>query len=312
VQEVLAQYTPLIASVLSPTLGGPLQAEDTAMLHKTTFLSVLALGLFASAAAAASSDPTVQQIYQAAQSGNVARAEQMVNEVLQDHPRSGKAHYVAAEVYARAGDFSTARRELSEAQALEPGLPFAEPQSVRALKAELAQGRFIQRAQRLPYTPALGPAGLHGRSRPWGLILLLVAGIVIVWAFVRRRRQTLYTAYPVQPGMPGVGPMGMGGPPSYPYGYGPGAGSGIMSGIGTGLAMGAGMAAGEALVNRVIEGPQSGGFIPPADAGGLGDPQVNGDMGGNDFGVSDPGSWDDGGGDPGGGDFGAGGDGGWT
>jgi uncharacterized protein len=300
-----------------PTLAGPLpEAKDTAMLHKAISLPVLAVGLLASAAAlAAGSDATVQQIYQAAQAGHLAQAEQMVNQVLQDHPRSGKAHYVAAEVYARAGDYSTAQRELAQAQALEPSLPFAQPRSVRALEAELAQGRFIARAQRMPYAPYASPSELHGRSsRPWGMILLLVAaGVVLVWALVRRRRQTMFGDYPGQPGMPptGVGPMGMGGgvvPPSYPYGYSVGPGSGLMSGIGTGLAMGAGMAAGEALVNRVVEGPHTGGVIPPADAG---EARVNDDMGGSDFGVSDPGSWDDGG-DPGGtGDFGAGGDG-WT
>jgi uncharacterized protein len=297
------------------------------MLRKLSCLPVLALLLLASGAAlAAGSDPTVQQIYAAVLSGQVAQAEQMVSEVLADHPNSGKAHYVAAEVYARAGDFSTARQELARARALEPGLPFAEPRSVQALEAELAQGRFVQRAQRLPYAPQVAPAVEPRSSRPWGLILVLVAGIVIVWAIVRRRRQAaLYPPYPGQAGMAGgvgpMGPMGTGGAVSpYPYGYGAAPGSGLMSSIGTGLAMGAGVAAGEALVHRVISGSPAGGIIPAANAGGAVEPPVNGDMGGDDFGVSDPGSWDDdsggdlGGdpGDPGGGDdFGAGGDG-WT
>lgn len=294
------------------------------MLHKATSLPVLVLALLASGAVlAAGPDPTVQQIYQAAQAGHVAAAEQMVAQVLADYPRSGKAHYVAAEVYARAGDFSAARRELREARALEPGLPFASRDSVRALEAELAQGRFLQRAQRLPYAPYAAASGLQRHAaRAWALVLVLIAGLVIIWAMARRRRQALYAPYPGQSGVPqaGVGPNGMGGGvvPPYPYGYGggPGAGSGVLSGIGTGLAMGAGMAAGEALVNRVFSGPQTGGIIPSAGAAEVDPSQVNAGLGGSDFGVSDPGSWDDagsgsGGADLGGGDFGAGGDG-WT
>lgn len=287
------------------------------MLHKATLVTLVALGLIASGVAlAAGSDPTVQQIYQAARTGQVAQAEQMVSQVLRDHPRSGKAHYVAAEVYARAGEFSTARRQLAEAQALEPGLPFAQPQSVRALETELAQGRFVQRAQRLPYAP-YASSGLHQRSsRPWALVLLLIAGAAIIWAVVRRRRRAVYSQYPGPMGMPqsGVGPMGMGGGPAspYPYGYGGAPGSGIMRGIGTGLAMGAGMAAGEALVDHMVSGPERGGIVPPADAGTMTDPsQMNPGMGGDDFGIADSGSWDGGTG-LGGGDFGAGGDDGWT
>ncbi|MGH8150302.1 MAG: tetratricopeptide repeat protein [Steroidobacteraceae bacterium] len=297
------------------------------MLRKMTCLPVLALLILGSGTTlAAGSDPTVQQIYAAALSGQVARAEQLVSQMLADHPNSGKAHYVAAEVYARAGDFSTARRELARAEALEPGLPFAEPRSVQALQAELAQGRFVQRAQRLPYMPQVAPAVRPRTARPWGLILVLVAGIVIVLAIARRRHQALYPQYPAQTGMAGgvgpMGPMGTGGAvvPPYPYGYGTAPGPGLMSSVGTGLAMGAGVAAGEALVHRVISGSSAGGIIPAANAGGRVEPPVNGDMGGEDFGVSEPSSSDDGGGgdlggdpgDPGGGDdFGAGGDG-WT
>lgn len=302
------------------------------MLRKMICLPILAAVILGSgAASAAGSDPTVQQIYAAAQAGHVAQAEQMVSQVLADHPSSGKAHYVAAEVYARAGDYSTARHELARAAALEPGLPFAEPRSVQALQSELAQGRFVQRAQRLPYAPEAAPAVEPHSPRPWGLILVVIAGIVLVWALVRRRRQALYARYPAQAGMNGgvgpMGPMGTGGGvvAPYPYGYGGAPGSGLMSSVGTGLAMGAGVAAGEALVQRVISGSPGGGIIPAARAAGAGAQPINGDMGGANFGVSNPGSWDDGGdgadpgGDPGdsgdagvgGDDFGAGGDG-WT
>jgi len=42
-------------------------------------------------------DPTVHQIYEAAQAGHFDQAQQMLDQVLRDHPKSGKAHYVVAE-----------------------------------------------------------------------------------------------------------------------------------------------------------------------------------------------------------------------
>ena len=263
-------------------------------------------------ALAAGPDPTPHQIYQAAEAGQLGQAEQMLNQVLADHPRSGEAHWVAAEIYARAGDFARARAELLTAQTLEPGLPFVRNRAaIGELEAQLSQGRVVQRAPEAPY-------GARRSGVPWKLILVSVAIIWIVSSIARRRRQLAAGGYPQYPGQPYPGqPMGMppGGvvPPGAPYGYGPGPGGGLMGSIGTGLAVGAGVAAGEALVGRVLGGGQAGGMIPPANAGEMAPPPVNGDMGGPDFGVSGD-SWDAGGGDLGsGGDFGGGdGGGGWT
>lgn len=301
------------------------------MLRKITVsLTLLAAVAVAGLALAAGPDPTVDQIYQAAQSGNIGAAEQMVGQVLNDHPRSGKAHWVAAEVYARAGDFPRSRAELATAEALSPGLPFVTNRSsIDALRAELSQSRY---AQRVPYTAYGTPYGQRHSHIPWGLILVGLSLLVIIWSLARRRRQ-LASGYPQYPGQPYPGqPMGMppggvmppmGGTP-YPYGYGGGPGSGLMGSLGTGLAVGAGVAAGEALVGRVLGGGQPGGVMPPANPGELIEqpPQIDPSMGGNDFGTSG-GSWDDGGGGgdfgTGGGDFGTGGDfgggggdGGWT
>ncbi len=292
------------------------------MLRKITpFVLLLAvMGIGAGPVLAAPAEPTVREIYQATQSGHIAEAEQMVNQVLQDHPQSAKAHYVAAEVYARGGDFSIARREFNTAESLQPGLSFANPQSVAALRAELAQSRFVPRAvQQAPYA-TYAPRARPRTGPSWGAILIVIGGVVLLWALVRRRMQpTVYPPYPGQP-MGGVGPMGTGGGVVPPYPYGGGAGSGLMGSLGTGLAVGAGVAAGEELVRHMLGGSQGGGVIPPANAGEAIDPsQANPDLGGQDFGVPDDGSWDDGssgGGDLGsGGDFGAGGDsggGGWT
>ncbi|HUN25956.1 MAG TPA: hypothetical protein VMU67_06565 [Steroidobacteraceae bacterium] len=292
------------------------------MLRKLIVPFTLTLAIAAAGAVpaiAAAGEPTPHQIYLATQAGQLAQAEQMVSEVLAAHPRSGKAHFIAAEVYARARDSGTARRELATAESLEPGLPFADPRSVAELRAELS-GNGLQRR-----VPAYGmPVYGHPRSAvPWGLILLILVALVIVFTLVRRRAQAMagYGRYPGGVPMSGMPPPGMGpvGPGGYPYGYGGGTGSGLMGGIATGLAVGAGVAAGEALTNRLLGGGAGGGEIPAANAGEFVEPPpANSDMGGADFGVSDGSSWDDGGGgggggaDLGGGDFGSGGGDSWT
>ena len=79
------------------------------MLRRITVpLVLLAAAAATGLTLAAGPDPTPHEIYQAAQAGELGRAEQMLSQVLADHPRSGKAHWLAAEVYARAHDFPRA------------------------------------------------------------------------------------------------------------------------------------------------------------------------------------------------------------
>lgn len=268
-----------------------------------------ALLVLACALPALAADPTPAQVYQAARSGNLAGAQQMIAQVLRDHPRSGQAHYVAAEIDARAGNYGQARQELQAAESLEPGLPFANPRSVRELQQQLGEAPV----------GILAPQTVRARpSSRFGLFLILIGAAVVLWLVLRRRAAAMgYPQYPGQyPGNipPGVPPGGYG-PGGYPGGYMPGGGSGIMGSVASGLALGAGVAAGEELVQHMMGGgssPVAGGFVPPAGAAQMPDP--NADMGGNDFGLNDPGSWDDGGGGGGGWDDGGGGggDGGWT
>jgi uncharacterized protein len=270
------------------------------MLKKLT-PALAALLLVACALPALAADPSVAQVYQAADSGNLAAAQQMIAQVLRDHPQSGRAHYVAAEIDARAGNYGLARQELQAAQSLEPGLPFASSRSVQELQAQLGEAA--------PLT-MLAPRTVRAGRSHLGLFMILVAGAVVLWLLLRRRAAAMgYPQYPGQyPGAPqGMPPMGYG-----PGGYMPGGGSGIMGSVASGLALGAGVAAGEELVDHMLGGsssPGGGGFVPPAESAPAPDP--NADMGGNDFGLDDPGSWDGGGG----GDSGGGGDdgsGGWT
>jgi hypothetical protein len=280
-------------------------------MSKSLILSALLCGsafLYTSAPEAAA-DPTPDQVYQAARSGHVAQAEQMINQVLQDKPKSGQAHYVAAEVYARAGDISRARAELATAEQLEPGLPFANQNSVSALQRELSSNRVQQ-------APVWTPVQHERSGLPWGAILLVVIGIGLVWMLVRRRVQagSYGGSYPANmppgPGQPGYGTPGMGGP-YYPGG---GGGSGLMGSLGTGLAIGAGAAVGEELVHHVLEGNHSsGGIIGGASAGEVDNQPQNSNMGGQDFGLNDSNSWgDSSGGDSGSFDSGGGGGDDWT
>jgi uncharacterized protein len=261
-------------------------------------------------------DPTVDQVYEAARSGHLDQAQQLMNQVLRDHPNSAKAHYVEAELSARAANFPRARQELATAQRLDPSGSFAKPEALAALQRELARGSSSSGYRTYPATRAEE----HRSSFPWGIVLLVVAGVAIVWALLSRRSPPRYGGYPQYPGgaPPAGGPGGgYGGPAGYgPGGYGPpmggGMGSGIVGGLASGLALGAGVAAGEELVHHWIdkdgnrvEGPPPPGYVPP--------PDDNPNMGGNDFGVSDGNSWDDGGSSFGG-DSGGGGGGGddWT
>jgi len=263
------------------------------LLAAATLAATMTFAVAMTSPAFADADPTMEQIYTAAAGGHLDQAQQMITQVLADHPTSAKAHYVQAELYAREGKTALARSELGTAEQLKPGLPFANPRSVQELKAQLGLrvGAISPTVIRsVPAEPRF----------PWGTVLIL-AGVVGVLLLVFRRRNS-YVQYPA------AGP-GMGGAPGTygPGGYGPapmgggGIGSGIAGGLASGLAVGAGVVAGEELAHHFLDGGRSsGGVIPPAEAGDSG--FSNSDMGGSDFGVNDPGSgWDDGGSSGGGG-----------
>jgi hypothetical protein len=141
-------------------------------------LLVALLAFTAGLRAQTAAEPTVHQIYQAAERGDVRGARAMIDEVLAQHPKSGKAHYVKAELAARDNDAATARSELATAEKLAPGLPFAKPEAVSALRAQVqrmsARAPTAQRDQpgsgsaagRLNAAPAPEPAA--GGSFPHG------------------------------------------------------------------------------------------------------------------------------------------------
>jgi len=249
------------------------------------------------AAGAAAQDPTLHQVYQAAQSGNFSEAQRMMDQVLRDHPNSAKAHYVEAELLAKQGRFTAAESELATAERLEPGLPFAKPQAVAEIKQRISTSRALRPSAASGFARAAssGSAPVASSGIPWRTLLLGVGVVAIVLWVVRamRRSSATYpangptTSGPVPPGQP-YGPGA-----AAPLGAGGGIGSGILGGLATGAALGAGMVAGQALAHRLGGGHSGEGGATPMVGG---EQPMPDDMGGNDFGVADSSSWDDGGG----------------
>lgn len=252
----------------------------------------ITLAIAATTAVQAAEDPSMHQVYEAANAGRLAEAQTMITQVLKDHPASAKAHYVAAELDARQGLIGGAREQLQAAEKLDPGLPFAKPEAVQALQAQLGIG-----------SRSAAPAAGHAAGVSIGMLMLIGIGVVLAIIFLLRQLRpapapVFSASYPQAGG--GYGPSYG---PSYGPGYGGvppsggGIGSGIAGGLASGLAVGAGIVAGEALAHRFIDGGER-----TVERDRLIDPSLddrdtrgNADMGGQDFGVQDSGSWDDGG-----------------
>ena len=266
--------------------------------------------------AMAQSEPTLGQIYEAAQSGRMEQAQTMMQQVLVAHPASGKAHFVQAELFARQGKLGLARESLATAEKLAPGLPSIKPEALQSLRTQLAARPTPAPAnsavQHRPAAAAQDRA--PASSFPWGMALALGGGAIGLAIFLTRRKPApVYEqqpqAYASTSGL--SGPQGFGAantvgatPMQQPYGQPAGSGLGgkIMGGVATGLAVGAGMMAAQA-IGRTLTGNHD----RPADAPAGNDFQSannNPDMGGENFGVNDAASWDDAGGaDAGGGDW---------
>jgi clan AA aspartic protease (TIGR02281 family) len=108
------------------------------MKHKSSPFAAGAIAVIAlSFGARAADEPTMHQIYEAATTGHLDRAQAMITGVLAKHPNSAKAHWVQAEVYARSNKTNLARAEVLEAERLNPGLGEISAKAVRQLKTEL-------------------------------------------------------------------------------------------------------------------------------------------------------------------------------
>lgn len=288
--------------------------------------------LLGSGLAFAQSEPTLSQIYQSAQSGQLEQAQVMMQQVLVAHPGSGKAHFVQAELFARQGKLAPARESLALAEKLTPGLPFAKPESVQALRSQLTAKASVApvsgSAQHRGNASATSPATPEP-SFPWGLGLALGGGAIALVIFLSRRKPApAYDApppYARQATMQGGlnGPQGFGmantvgsgavmqtpygqpayGQPSYGQPQGSGLGGKIMGGVATGLAVGAGVMAAQAIGRSLSGHHDEGSRASDSLANNLQNVDRNPDMGGQNFGVNDADSWDDSGGADVGGDW---------
>lgn len=253
--------------------------------------------------AMAQSEPTMNEIYATAQAGKLDEAQKMITHVLVAHPNSAKAHFVQSELFARQGNLGKARNALSAAEKLAPGLPFAKPEAVQALRSQLAaKSAPIVTGDSTPrnFAPAAPPS-----TPTWVLPLLLAGGVIVAGYFIFRRRAPAQPAQPVQQpvyanqgGLNGPQTFGAGPTMQPPAAQPPGSGLGgrIMGGVATGLAVGAGVMAAEA-IGRNLMGNHNQSSLPLENRSNN-DYQpstTNTDMGGQNFGINDTGSWDDGG-----------------
>ena len=128
----------------------------------------------------AQSEPTLGQIYEAAQSGRMEQAQTMMQQVLVAHPGSGKAHFVQAELFARQGKLGLARESLATAEKLAPGLPSIKPEALQSLRTQLAARPTPAPANSaVQHRPAAAAQeSAPASSFPWGLALALGGGAI--------------------------------------------------------------------------------------------------------------------------------------
>ena len=252
--------------------------------------------------AIAQAEPTLNQVYAAAQSGRLDQAQLMIQQVLIAHPNSAKAFFVQSELYARQGDQARARESLATAEKLAPGLPFTKAESVQTLRTQLAAKKAPAAAAGLtPHSAApmamatATPVAPASSAASWALPLLLAGGVIGLGYFLFRKKKP--DPYAQQPGFanqggglsgpqtfgsaagasPYVQPAyanqsGMNGPQSFGMGggamqqpYGQSAGSGLGGRIMGGVATGLAVGAGMMAVEAIGKNLM-GGHTPAAPA----------------------------------------------
>ncbi len=293
-------------------------------------LALASAALAMNATAFAQAEPTMNQIYQAAQSGKLDQAQTMVQQVLILHPNSAKAHYVQAELFARQGLRQKGLEALATADKLAPGLPFAKPEAVNALRTQLsaASGTAATTTTTPTTKQAFGmdtPATATSSVSP-ALLLILGAGVVglVVWLIRRKPAAPVNYSAPASmaaatsAGSGGIG-SGLNGPQTFGSGVAPaygqpgygqqpagtGMGGRVMGGQAVGAGVMAAQAIGKTLMGNDERSANNGAGHLNDNAGNRLEPLPgNADMGGQNFGMKDSTGWDDAGSaDVGGGDW---------
>jgi hypothetical protein len=281
----------------------------------------------------AQSEPTLVQVYEAAQSGKMDQAQTMIQQVLVAHPNSAKAHFVQAELFARQGLNGRAGDMLATAEKLAPGLPFAKPEAVQSLRAKISARPVLQASSNGNSSPShldsSASQSAPASSFSWGMPLLLAGGVMLIGYLIFRRKDSAVEFHPQPAGqsfgsqVPAGGPApmanGLSGPQTFGMGSGAaapapaygqpasGMGSNIASGLVTGLAVGAGVMAaqaiGKSLMGNNTASHDTSTRLADNNSNSY-EPISDNNMDGQNYGVTDTGSWDDGGSaDVGGGDW---------
>ena len=187
-------------------------------------LALVGAILIAPAPALAQAEPTINQVYEAAQAGKLDAAQTMIQQVLILRPTSAKAHFVQAELFARQGLREKASEALATAEKLAPGLPFAKPGAVQALRGQLAPkvggsagdsaGGPTANAPSAKQSFGMDTPATATSSIPPGLLLALGAGVIglVVWLIRRKPAQTFSPAAAAMPANVG---NGLAGPQSF-------------------------------------------------------------------------------------------------
>lgn len=242
-------------------------------------LILLSIMMLFSVSLFAQNIPSVSQIYQAVENGNLSRASQMIQVVLQAHPNSAKAHYVDAEILAREGRLSQARSEFQTAKNISANLSFVSPDSVMKLKSVLyRQHRYVTNEDSGHF--------------PFMALILLIAAILFIFLIIRafKQKQNVLSRPYANNSTNNSTTNTQGGYQNSRGGFG-----GIGSGLASGLAAGVGFAAGEELFDHFTHdnnnnldssSPQDNNNVPQDD--GLNQQPID-----QDFGISDDSSWGD-------------------
>ena len=83
--------------------------------------------------------------------GGLSGPERAVCERIRIHPQCPKAHLAYAQLLAQLGRNGEARRELGEAERLEPGLPFAPPATVDELARKLGMSQQLSKLKQTQF-----------------------------------------------------------------------------------------------------------------------------------------------------------------
>jgi hypothetical protein len=162
------------------------------------FAAALCFSTLGFSTSASAASPTEQQVQAALSRGDYARAQKMLAEVVQDHPRNARAHYLYAQVLDRNGHAADALAQLDLARQADPAMSFTQPsrlaaveQHIRANAARAGDGSPPLSA-RTAASPMMSAPPRHDSSSSlsWLMIVVVLAAVagILVWGVRRSRR----------------------------------------------------------------------------------------------------------------------------